>query len=76
MLDGVDSDFFNFNVSAGNGSVLSAEDEKIEATANNTIGVSIDDDENSSRVINHEELVSQKTNENNNEFENDQKLKE
>ena len=76
MLDGVDSDFFNFNVSAGNGSVLSVEDEKIEATANNTIGVSIDDDENSSRVINHEELVSQKTNENNNEFENDQKLKE
>ena len=74
--NGVDSDFLNFNVSAGNITfMLSVEGDKIETTASNTIGVSNNNDENTSGVINHEELISQMTNNINNKFKNEENQK-
>ena len=74
--NGVDSDFVNFNVSAGNMNFMSSvEGDKIETTASNTISVSNNDDENTSGVINHEKLISQMTNNVNNKFENEENQK-
>ena len=47
MPNGIDSNFVNFNVSAGNRTFMSSvEADRIETTASNTIAVSNNDDQN------------------------------